>query len=115
MLKEHFALCRQAKIDDKRTKTLFALEIEFRRPKDKSTPADTEKQNMTRDQIMSKYINHPYMEKFLSGKIKRNLAEIVRLIDTGEADDLIEEENQLQQQKSNNKSDSKAPSEKNKQ
>lgn len=33
MLKDHFAQCRQAKIDDKRAKTLFALEIEFRRPK----------------------------------------------------------------------------------
>lgn len=30
MLKEHFAARRQAKIDDGRSKTLFALEIEFR-------------------------------------------------------------------------------------
>lgn len=39
---------------------------------------------------MAKYVNHPYMDRFHAGKVKKNLAEMVKLIDSGEADDLEE-------------------------
>lgn len=35
---------------------------------------------------MSKYVNHPYMERLHSGKITKNLAEVVKMIDEGQAD-----------------------------
>lgn len=64
ILKEHYAARKQAKIDDKKSKTLFALEIEFRRNGNE----------ISRDDIMEKYVNHPYMERMLAGKITKNLA-----------------------------------------
>jgi RNA processing factor Prp31 len=47
---------------------------------------------MTRDIIMAKYVNHPYMHRFLAGKVNKNLADIVDLIDNGDADDLERDE-----------------------
>ena len=41
---------------------------------------------MPRDLIMDKYVNHPYMERQLAGKIIKNLAEVVKMIDKREAD-----------------------------
>ena len=35
---------------------------------------------------MERYVNHPYMERMLAGKITKNLAEVVKMIDAGEAD-----------------------------
>ena len=81
LLKEHFEARRQAKIDDKKSKTLFALEIEFRRKGD----------NISRDDIMNRFVNHPYMERFLAGKLQKNLAEMVKLIESGKADELEKE------------------------
>ena len=39
---------------------------------------------------MAKYVNHPYMDRFHAGKVTKNLADIVKLIDSGEADDMEE-------------------------
>jgi hypothetical protein len=58
MLKDHFASKRQAKIDDKKSKTLFFIEIEFRK----------NGMSISRDMIMGKYVNHPYMIRFLEGR-----------------------------------------------
>lgn len=41
---------------------------------------------------MEKYIEHPYMQKFFDGKTQKNLADIVKLIDSGDADEFIEDE-----------------------
>lgn len=39
---------------------------------------------------MAKYVNHPYMDRFHAGKVTKNLADIVKLIDSGEADEMEE-------------------------
>ena len=39
---------------------------------------------------MAKYVDHPYMERYINGKISKNLKEVVALIDDGEADILEE-------------------------
>jgi hypothetical protein len=38
----------------------------------------------SRDFIMRRYIKTPLMEKFLSGKLKKSLAEVVKMIEVGE-------------------------------
>ena len=73
-------MVRDAKMDAKKSKCFFALEIEFNR----------KGRNLTREQIMKRYVEHPYMTRFLNGKIQKNLAEVVDLIETGEADGLEE-------------------------
>jgi hypothetical protein len=40
---------------------------------------------------MAKYVSHAYMNRFFAGKINKNLSEIVKLIDSGKADDLEEQ------------------------
>ena len=39
---------------------------------------------------MTKYIENPYMQRFLDGKIQKNLAEVVFAIENGEASYLEE-------------------------
>ena len=71
---------RDAKMDAKRSKAFFALEIEFGR----------QGRELRREVIMKTYVEHPYMERFLNGKVSRSLADVVQLIDSGEADALEE-------------------------
>lgn len=40
--------------------------------------------------MLEKYVEHPYMKKFLDNKVSKSLAEMVALIDNGEADLLTE-------------------------
>lgn len=67
LLAEHHQTIRDAKLEAKQQQALFALEIEFGR----------HGKNHSRDYIMRKYIKTPLMEKFLAGKLKKNLAEVV--------------------------------------
>ena len=57
---------------------LFSLEIEFKR----------KGSTMSRDDILKRYINHPYFERYMTGKVSKNLAQMVELVDSGEADAL---------------------------
>jgi hypothetical protein len=52
---------------------------------------DSKKKEMSREHIMLKYVEHPYMKRMLEGKIKTPLSSMVDLIDSGEADELEEE------------------------
>ena len=67
ILHEHYEMRRRAKEEAKRSKALFALEIEFGR----------QGREVHRETIMQKYIEHPYMKRYLDGKIQKNLAEVV--------------------------------------
>ena len=49
---------------------------------------------------MAKYVDHPYMERYIHGKITKNLSEVVKLIDEGEAD-ILEESMQKHDKKKN--------------
>jgi hypothetical protein len=68
-------MVRDAKAEAKQQQVLFALEIEFgRKGKDYS-----------RDFILKKYVQTPLMDKYLQGKLKKNLAEVVEMIELGDA------------------------------
>ena len=74
-------MVRDAKMDNKNSKAFFALEIEFGR----------QGRQIKREVIMQHYIQHPYMQRFLKGKVtSKNLAQVVESIDSGEADQLEE-------------------------
>ena len=71
---------REAKEEAKRSKALFALEIEFGR----------QGREVHRETIIQKYIDNPYMQRYVDGKINKTLAEVVYAIDSGEASCLEE-------------------------
>ena len=48
----------------------------------------------SKDEVIEKYINHPYMQRFFEKKLKRKLWEVVALINTGKATKLEEQANQ---------------------
>jgi len=90
-------MVRDAKFEAKQQQALFALEIEFGR----------HGKSYSRDYIMRKYIQTPLMEKFLAGKLKKNLAEVVKMIELGEAGIAAENKAHREQQKQETKNDSK--------
>ena len=48
----------------------------------------------TKEEVIEKYINHPYMQRFFEKRLKRKLCEVVALINTGKASKLEEQANQ---------------------
>ena len=64
-------MVRDAKMDAKKSKAFFALEIEFNR----------QGRQLKREEIMKRYVEHPYFSRYLNGKVSKNLAEVVEAID----------------------------------
>lgn len=60
----------------KEQKTLLAIEIELGR----------HGKSVSRQELQSKYIEDPYMQRFLDGTVKLNLAEVVEVINKGEGE-----------------------------
>lgn len=50
-------------------------------------------------EVMDKYINHPYMQRFFEKRLRRSLAEVVALINTGKATRLEEQANNRNRKK----------------
>ena len=73
-------MVRDAKMDAQNSKCFFALEIEFNK----------RGLEYKRDEIMKKFVKHPYMVRFLKGKLSKNMAEVIDLLLSGEADKLEE-------------------------
>jgi hypothetical protein len=101
-LKKEDEKAKQQSIEDQRAKK---LDITVARRRKQAIEKLTEelvynrKTCASREEVIEKYINHPYMQRFFEKKLKRKLGEVVALINTGKATRLEEMANNRKRKK----------------